>query len=228
MKTKLLTWAGVIALVIFAALYGIELFGHAGRPATVAWVQDHFGRGGLIGLNLVVMIAFLALLPYRRSTKGTWKSQGAFIAFVLALVTEMFGWPLLIFLLSPLFEVPSLREWAHQHLGHTGPFLGTLLSFFGLALIAWGWIQIHQAKELVTHGIYRFIRHPQYTGMFLFTLGWLLHWPTVTMLVLWPVLMAAYVWLALREEREVAAEFGEAYAQYAAKTPRFFPRLWPA
>lgn len=228
MSTKLMTVVGLAALILFAALYGVELFGHGGRPVTVAWVGDHFGRTGLIVLNLVIMLGFLALLPYRRSTMSTWKSKGAFIAFVIALVTEMFGWPLLLFLLSPLVEVPSLRDWAHQHLGHAGPIIGTWLSVFGLILMAVGWYQIHRADKLVASGIYRFIRHPQYTGIFLFTLGWLLHWPTVTMLVLWPILMAAYIWLARREEKDIAEQFGEAYQRYAATTPRFFPRLWPA
>jgi len=63
--------------------------------------------------------------------------------------------------------------------------------------------------------------------IFLFTLGWLLHWPSVITLALWPVLMAAYFWLARREEREIEARFGEAYRTYAGRTPRFFPRLIP-
>jgi protein-S-isoprenylcysteine O-methyltransferase Ste14 len=220
--------AGFLALAIFVAIYGVELFSHHGPPATVRWIQAHLGQGGLIGLNILIVIAFLVFLPYRRSTEGTWRSQGAFIAFVIALMTEMFGWPLLIFLLSPVIEIPSLREWAHRTLGHAGPIIGTWLSMIGLLLIVLGWRQIHKAEHLVTTGIYRFMRHPQYTGIFLFTLGWILHWPSVITLVLWPILMAAYVWLARREEREIAEKFGEEYSRYARRTPRFFPRLIPA
>jgi len=225
---KILIGAGFAALAIFVVIYGVELFGHHhGPPVTVLWIETHLGRGGLIALNLFIVIAFLAFLPYRRSTEGTWKSKGAFIAFAIALMTEMFGWPLLIFLLSPLVEVPSIREWARQTLGHAGPIIGTWLSMIGLGLIVLGWSKIHKATDLVTTGIYRFIRHPQYTGIFLFTLGWLLHWPSVITLALWPILMAAYVWLARREEREIEARFGEAYRIYAGRTPRFFPRLIP-
>lgn len=217
-------WVGLGAVVVFVFMYGIELFQH-GKPITIRWIEDVIGRGGLIALNVVVMIAFLALLPYRRPAETTWRSKGAFIAFVIALVTEMFGWPLLIFLLSPLVEVPSLREWAHRSLGSVGPLAGTWLSMAGLGLVIAGWREIHKTSELVTSGIYRFMRHPQYTGIFLFTLGWLFHWPTVTMLILWPVLISAYVWLAIREERAVAEQFGEEYRRYAERTPRFFPRL---
>lgn len=227
MNKKLLTWIGIISIVLFVAIYGVELFGHGGRPVTIKWIQEQFGKAGLIILNIMIVLAFLALLPYRRSTQGTWKSKGVFVAFVIALMTEMFGWPLLIFLISPLVEVPSLRAWAHQTLGHVGPILGTWVSMIGLLLIALGWRQIHRAEGLVTTGIYRFIRHPQYTGIFLFTFGWILHWPSVITLVLWPILVAAYVWLSHREEKFITEEFGDAYRQYARKTPRFFPRILP-
>ena len=92
-----------------------------------------------------------------------------------------------------------------------------------LVLIAAGWHQIHRAAGLVTGGLYRWIRHPQYTGIFLFTFGWILHWPSVITLLLWPILIAAYVWLARFEERQALAEFGEEYERYAARSRRFIP-----
>ncbi len=219
------TWVGVIALILFVAIYAVEMFHHGGPPATITWIRQHFGTAGLIVSNILIVVAFLALLPYRRSTIGTWKSKGAFIAFVIALMTEMFGWPLLIFLISPLVDVPSLRPFSRQLFGHWGPLAGTWLSMFGLLLIALGWRQIHRATALVTTGIYRYIRHPQYTGMFMFTLGWILHWPSVITLAIWPVLVVAYIWLAKEEEKTVIAEFEDEYKEYAMKTPRFLPFL---
>jgi hypothetical protein len=52
-----------------------------------------------------------------------------------------------------------------------------------------------------------------------------MQWPTLLTLVMFPILMTMYVRLARREERELQADFGEAYARYAAKTPAFFPHL---
>lgn len=214
---------GWLAVAVFVAIYGVELFGHRGRPVTVRWLEETFGKGGLIALNIVVVLAFLALLPFRRPTKAHWKSHGAFIAFVIALMTEMFGWPLIIFLLSPLVDVPALAPRLFQAVGHWPATAGTAMSLLGVALIAVGWMQIHRAQEFVTTGLYRFIRHPQYTGIFLFTAGWILHWPSVVTLVLWPVLMAAYVWLALYEERQAVGEFGDTYVEYMRRTKRFVP-----
>ena len=56
--------------------------------------------------------------------------------------------------------------------------------------------------------------------------GFLLQWPTLVTLTMFPILVYMYVRLARREEREVEAEFGGEYAHYAHNTPRFFPRLW--
>ena len=76
---------------------------------------------------------------------------------------------------------------------------------------------------LVRGGPYRWMRHPQYTGIFLFTLGWILHWPSVVTLALWPVMIGAYVWLARYEERQAAREFGAEWEDYAGRTKRFVP-----
>jgi len=208
---------------LFVVIYAVELKPHHGKPVTIAWIGEHFGRGGLIALNILIVGAFLALLPYRRPTKGTWKSKGAFLAFVIALMTEMFGWPLLIFLLSPLVEVPRIAPRYFDAIGHWPATAGTAVSFLGLALVAFGWHRIHRAEGLVTGGLYRVMRHPQYTGILLFTLGWIVHWPSLITLLLWPVLGAAYVWLARQEEKQARAEFGDEYTAYAARTKRFIP-----
>jgi protein-S-isoprenylcysteine O-methyltransferase Ste14 len=60
-------------------------------------------------------------------------------------------------------------------------------------------------------------------GILLFTLGWIIHWPSLVTLVLWPVLAGAYVWLAGQEEKQAVEEFGAAYLEYASRTKRFIP-----
>jgi protein-S-isoprenylcysteine O-methyltransferase Ste14 len=146
-----------------------------------------------------------------------------FVAFVIALMTEMFGWPLLIFLLSPLVGIPVIAPAYFRSIGHWPATAGTAVSMGGIAMIALGWRQLHRAQGLVTTGLYRYIRHPQYTGIFLFTLGWIVHWPSIITLILWPILIGAYAWLAKREERQAIEEFGEAYVDYAGRTKRFIP-----
>lgn len=214
---------GWLAIILFTAIYIVELWPHHGPPVTIQWIRKTFGQTGLILLNLAIVLGFLALLPYRRPTKHVWKSQGPFIAFVVALMTEMFGWPLFLFLLSPLVKIPRLAPQIFRSVGHWPATAGTALSLLGIILIAIGWMRIHRAQGLVTNGIYRYMRHPQYAGIMLFTLGWILHWPSVITLLLWPILIAAYTWLAQHEEKQAEREFGEAYRQYAQQTKRFIP-----
>ena len=90
-----------------------------------------------------------------------------------------------------------------------------------------GWVLIHAAKgkQLVTGGVYAHVRHPQYSGLFLITLGFLIQWPSILTLIMWPILMWTYYRLAMKEERDIEKQFGQAYCDYKKKVPAFIPRF---
>ncbi len=225
-ENRSISWKSVVgwlSIAFFILMYSVELLPHHGPPITIKWLRETFGQAGLILFNVLVVLGFLALFPFRWPTKHVWKTKGVFIAFIIALMTEMFGIPLLLFLLAPIVDVPRIAPGYFSALGHWPAIIGTLLSLLGVVLIAAGWRKIHRFEGLVTDGVYRWMRHPQYTGIFLFTFGWLVHWPTLLTLILWPILVVFYVWLAKYEEAQVAKEFGEAYAEYARRTKRFIP-----
>ena len=154
----------------------------------------------------------------------------------------MFGVPLTIYLLAPVLGLPAwafgMNEshlWAFtlDRLGllrlETGVYLVMLVSValiaVGMTLIAVGWATVYRGREqLVARGIYWYLRHPQYLGLILIILGFNVMWPTVLTLVMGPVLIVMYVRLARREDQELAAVFGEAFLDYAARTPAFL--LW--
>jgi protein-S-isoprenylcysteine O-methyltransferase Ste14 len=82
-----------------------------------------------------------------------------------------------------------------------------------------------QKKNLATTGPYAYVRHPQYVGFILIMIGFLLQWPTILTLAMFPILVVMYVLLGRREEREAIAHFGEAYIEYRKRVPGFVPRL---
>ena len=202
-----------------------------------------YGLWPLVIINTAVFVIF-AFSFTRPRTSRDWRSFGAFAAFIVALFTEMYGFPLTIYLLSGWLgsRYPGVDPLAHNsgHLWetllgwggdpHLNPLhlLSNVLIAAGFILLAAAWDVLYKAQRagrLATTGPYARVRHPQYAGFVQIMLGFLFQWPTLITLAMFPVLVAMYAHLARREEREVAAAFGEEYACYAARTPAFFP--WP-
>lgn len=201
-----------------------------------------YGLWSLVIINSAIFIIF-AFSFAKPQSKRDWRSFGAFSAFLVALFTEMYGFPLTIYLLMPWLSkyFPNVNWLSHDagHLlemmfgwkanPHFGPFhiLSNLFIFGGFLLLSSAWRVLYQAQSkhrLATEGWYARMRHPQYVAFILIMFGFLLQWPTLITLVMFPILVFMYVRLAKREEKEALAEFGEAYRQYAAYTPGFFPK----
>jgi protein-S-isoprenylcysteine O-methyltransferase Ste14 len=202
-----------------------------------------YGLWSLVVINSAVFILF-AFSFFKPKTPRDWRSFGALSAFFVALFTEMYGFPLTIYLLSGWLQsrYPEVNWLAHDsgHLPemifgwssnpHFGPFhlVSLALILGGFVLLSTAWRVLYQAQKsggLAINGPYARIRHPQYVGFVLIMLGLLFQWPTLLTLIMFPVLLIMYWRLALIEEREMEAAFGETYRRYAAATPRFIPKL---
>lgn len=166
-----------------------------------------------------------------------WVGAGLLQAFIIALYAEMYGFPLTIYLLAGFLGLKIPLVHTSGHLWETllgyGPggaplemALGIGVMLPGLLLIVKGWVKIYFADgHLVSSGVYRLMRHPQYAGIFLVILGQLIHWPTILTLLLSPFIVAVYIRLAQREERHLLERFGNAYRDYRKGVPMFVPRL---
>ena len=202
-----------------------------------------YGLWGLVLINSVVFILF-AYSFFKPRTPRDWRSFSAFSAFLVALFAEMYGFPLTIYFLSGWLQsrYPNV-DWFSHDAGHllemmfgwkTNPHFGPfhILSFAfiggGFVLISAAWRVLYNAQQrraLATAGPYNYVRHPQYVGFILVMFGFLVQWPTLLTLAMFPVLVFMYLKLARAEERETLASFGDTYREYMAKVPAFFPRL---
>lgn len=202
-----------------------------------------YGLWLLVFINSAVFIIF-AFSFTKPKTKRDWRSFGAFAAFIVALFAEMYGIPLTIYFLSGWLasRYPGLDPLGHDagHLWYTilglkgDPHLNPIhlvsnaLVFAGFFLLAAAWKVLYRAQQehgLAVTGPYARIRHPQYVAFMLIMFGFLLMWPTLLTLAMFPVLVWMYARLAKSEEDEALAGFGEAYERYKRDTPAFFPRV---
>ena len=202
-----------------------------------------YGLWTLVILNSAVFI-FFAFSFAKPLSAWDWRSFGAFSGFIVALFVEMYGFPLTIYLLSGWLQAryPGMDLLSHDagHLWYTifglkgDPHFSLLhiLSYVfiggGFILLSSAWNVLFQAQRehrVATTGAYAYVRHPQYAAFIAIMLGFLLQWPTILTLVMFPVLVGMYVHLAHNEERAALAEFGEIWRAYAAVTPAWFPKL---
>jgi len=202
-----------------------------------------YGLWMLVFLNSAIFLMF-AFSFFKPRTGRDWRTFGAFAAFIIALFVEMYGFPLSVYVLSGWLQTkyPNLDLLSHNsgHLWstllsetgdpHFGPLHIASYAFlgFGFYLLSSAWNVLYQAKRhglLARTGPYARIRHPQYVAFVLILLGFLLQWPTLLTLAMFPILLVMYVRLAIAEETEMRKLFGKEYEAYAELTPSFLPSL---
>ncbi len=105
---------------------------------------------------------------------------------------------------------------------------GVAIAAVGLLLRGYAAGHLRKHQQLATSGPYAYTRNPLYLGSVLLGAGFCVaghSWISTLLLAVY--LMVFYPMVMQREERELTQLYGNAYAQYAARVPVFWPRLSP-
>lgn len=197
-------------------------------------LESHFFNWFGVLFFVLIYGIVIVTLPYYRKMKT--KPKNAYIAFVIAFAVEMHGIPFSMYIISWIFgkKLPNGILWGHTlfgSVGYLGMYINIALALIALTIILNGWKNIHKNKwskaegegSVVKTGIYRYIRHPQYTGLLLLSLGMLIEWATLSLLLMYPVMVYMYYKLSKREEKDMIESFGQEYVNYMGHTKRFIP-----
>jgi protein-S-isoprenylcysteine O-methyltransferase Ste14 len=234
-------WAVVIAVVGFWVWLFARNLTMRPSPHSLPF-ELWYGNWKAVLVASGIFSAFILAFLWPRQ-RIEWRNAGITTAFLISLFVEMFGLPLTIFVVARLIDLPPtgfgqneshLWAWLLYRAGllplgwgvHLVMVVSLGLIALGTSLVVVGWAQVFGARyELLTSGIYRLVRHPQYLGLIVIVVAFNIQWPTLLTLAMAPVLIAMYVRQARREDEELATLYGEGFFRYAAQVPAFVPRL---
>lgn len=166
-----------------------------------------FLLAGLFLLGLAIRAGYEQLKKTGRLKKGSWPVTA--VVFV-AMFTLWASW----FSMCPIdplpLALPAPLRWAGLALfiGGLGLALGALIQLRGL----------EDTTHLVTTGLFAKIRHPMYTGFILWIIGWAMYYGALASLLFGLVGIGSILAWGRREDRELEAQFGEAYQRYHRET----------
>lgn len=220
-----LLWLILLALLISLLLIWFSIAVHG------------YGNWGFVILNIIFFGLFMLFIQFKRRVARL--SASVYLAFIVALYAEMYGFPLTMYIFTWLFGYRNVYTLGYLLAGLIGEDLfsfifhlfilplSNIIILIGILLIIFGWRRIYKAEgQLVTTGVYGHVRHPQYLGFLLLTLGMNVQWITIPTLLLWPILVILYYQLAKEEDKEVEERLGEEYWKYKRRVPMFIPRVY--
>lgn len=180
------------------------------------WVKSIVARGGIIVFFIMAFEVMIMISP--------------FAFFFYSVFNPVFHW----------LDSYAMTRWLthfflpHMVLPPTLPLKiirisGSVLFVLGCATFIVCALQVYLGKifklGIADHGVYRFIRHPQYTSLGIWGVGMTILWPRFIVLATLSIMFILYYFLAKDEERRMIAQYGASYRKYMRNTGMFLPRI---
>jgi protein-S-isoprenylcysteine O-methyltransferase Ste14 len=191
------TFYRLATLFLLVAMFSISIYFRHRAERQAGSLRTDEGKRLVLGLRLLALLILLPLLGYLLNPQ--------WVTWARASWPDWLRW---IGVISGLATIP-LGYWVFSSLGNNvSPTQAT-----------------RQGHSLVTHGPYRWIRHPLYTAGILFWLSIILvsavWWTGIGFLLILVLLL----WRTPKEEARLIEAFGDEYRAYMARTGRYWPRL---
>ncbi len=185
-------------------------------------------------------------INFREWGKSIVAQGGILVFFIMAFEVMIMISPFAFFFYSvfnPIFHwldaYPMTRWLTHFFLPHmilppTVPLKiirisGSVLFIAGSITFIVCALQVYIGKifkwGIASHGIYRFVRHPQYTSLGVWGVGMAILWPRFIVLATLSIMFILYYFLAKDEEKRMVRQYANSYKEYMKKTGMFFPRI---
>jgi protein-S-isoprenylcysteine O-methyltransferase Ste14 len=206
-----LTLAAVFTLLVFS---------------NVAWIVHAVAEGGYASdhvlLNMAARASSALFVALAATTTLTRLPPVRKAAGIEPRVTALLGTFLLTALaMLPRKELPPIALASSCVL----VILGMLTSFVVLRWLGRAFSIMAEARQLVTHGPYRLVRHPLYVCEEIAVIGTFIQVMSPLALMIFILHAVFQVRRMLNEERVLQAAFPE-YEHYARRTPRLIPASW--
>ena len=166
----------------------------------------------------------------KEKLKTAEEEMGTGFKMVAAITTIIGAAGLILYILSPPWWT-----WTILPIGEWIQWLGIIIALVPIFFLIWvhqhldkQWsiaLELQEGHKLIKTGPYKYVRHPMYLGIFIYTSGLMMICLDVLVILFFSFSILVNYRRIPREEQMLIDEFGDEYLEYMKQSGRLFPKL---